>query len=226
MRGVGWDRIRGSRAVVYRFGPFELDENVYELRREGADLRIRRRSFEVLRLLIDERHRVVSKDEVLDRVWERRYVSQSALANCISELRSAVRGRTRVERDHPYGLRSRLPLRRKARRTGGAAEPRGERHGTDGVAAPLAEGRPHDAFVGRERELERLEAALDAAMRGPRRRSRSCSASRASARRRRRRASPRARARGRCACWRAAAPTAGSRRSAGPGRALLRALLG
>jgi len=78
--------------VVYRFGPFELDENVYELRREGADLRIRRRSFEVLRLLIDERHRVVAKDEVLDRVWERRYVSQSALANCISELRSAFGG--------------------------------------------------------------------------------------------------------------------------------------
>lgn len=78
-----------AHVVIHRFGPFELDERVYELRRGGADLQLRRRSFDVLRVLIDERDRVVAKEELLDRVWGRRFVSQSALANCVSELRAA-----------------------------------------------------------------------------------------------------------------------------------------
>ena len=152
--------------MVYRFGPFELDENVYELRREGADLRIRRRSFEVLRLLIDERHRVVSKDEVLDRVWERRYVSQSALANCISELRSAFGGelessaiiRTVYGRGYRFVAKLDEPVE-------AAPEPRVNATTPNGVVAPPPKP-AHDAFVGRERELERLEAALDEAVQG------------------------------------------------------------
>jgi len=149
--------------VVYRFGPFELDESLYELRREGADLRLRRRSFEVLRFLIEERARVVGKDELLDRIWGRRFVSQSALANCISELRAAFGGELEasaiIRTVYGRGYRFVAKLDEPAPVAGARPSP-------IGVGEAARESGPRDVFVGRERELERLEAALDAARAG------------------------------------------------------------
>lgn len=151
--------------MIYRFEPFELDESLYELRREGVDLRLRRRSFEVLRFLIEERARVVGKDELLDRVWGRRFVSQSALANCISELRAAFGGELEASAiiRTVYGRGYRFVAKLDEPTSAATGESGAPKNGVGEHGAAMA---PREAFVGRARELERLDAALEAARSG------------------------------------------------------------
>ena len=65
--------------VRYRFGEFELDLNVYALTRAGRPLRMRRKTFDVLRFLIEHRGRVVTKEELLDAVWADSQVAEGAV---------------------------------------------------------------------------------------------------------------------------------------------------
>ncbi|MBM3223370.1 MAG: hypothetical protein FJZ47_06175 [Candidatus Tectomicrobia bacterium] len=46
-----------------------------ELRRGGARVPLRRKVFQVLRYLIEQRDRVVSRDEVLAQVWPDQYTA-------------------------------------------------------------------------------------------------------------------------------------------------------
>ena len=74
----------------YVFGDCELEPQRYELRRHGRARPIEPQVFDVLVLLIRERHRVVSKQELLDTVWGHRFVGDSALTSRIKSLRQAV----------------------------------------------------------------------------------------------------------------------------------------
>jgi DNA-binding winged helix-turn-helix (wHTH) protein len=74
----------------YIFGDCELEPQRYELRRHGQRQPIEPQVFDVLVLLIQERHRVVTKQELLDTVWGHRFVGDSALTSRIKSLRQAV----------------------------------------------------------------------------------------------------------------------------------------
>jgi pimeloyl-ACP methyl ester carboxylesterase/DNA-binding winged helix-turn-helix (wHTH) protein len=76
--------------VIYEFGDCELDLRRYELRRGGTVRRVEPQVFDVLVLLVRERDRLVSKEEILDTVWGSRFVSESALTSRIKALRQAV----------------------------------------------------------------------------------------------------------------------------------------
>jgi hypothetical protein len=55
-----------------RFGDgFELDARAYELRRAGRTLKLERIPMEVLRLLVEEKGQLVSRDRIIERVWGR-----------------------------------------------------------------------------------------------------------------------------------------------------------
>jgi predicted ATPase/DNA-binding winged helix-turn-helix (wHTH) protein len=81
---------RGGGRVHYRFGRHTLDLDTVELRRDGAIVDLEPRSFAVLRLLVEQRHRVVPKAELLDSVWGDRFVSESALTTRIKDCRRAL----------------------------------------------------------------------------------------------------------------------------------------
>jgi DNA-binding winged helix-turn-helix (wHTH) protein/alpha-beta hydrolase superfamily lysophospholipase len=76
--------------VIYAFDDCELDLRRYELRRDGRARRIEPQVFDVLVLLVRERDRVVTKEEILDAVWGDRFVSESALTSRIKALRRAL----------------------------------------------------------------------------------------------------------------------------------------
>ena len=76
--------------MLYLFGDCELEPQRFELRRSGQVRPIEPQVFDVLVLLIRERHRVVSKQELLDTVWGHRFVGDSALTSRIKSLRQAV----------------------------------------------------------------------------------------------------------------------------------------
>ena len=58
----------GSRDTL-RFGEFELDVPVYELRRAGQAVRLERQPMDLLILLVERRGQLVSRAEIIDRLW-------------------------------------------------------------------------------------------------------------------------------------------------------------
>jgi pimeloyl-ACP methyl ester carboxylesterase/DNA-binding winged helix-turn-helix (wHTH) protein len=76
--------------VIYAFAEYELDTRLHELRRGGEPLHVEPQVFEVLAHLFASRDRLVSKDELLDRVWGHRYVAPTTLNSRIKHARQAV----------------------------------------------------------------------------------------------------------------------------------------
>jgi TolB-like protein/Flp pilus assembly protein TadD len=58
-----------SRA--FRFGGFELDVSAYELRKQGRSVKVERRPMELLMLLVDRQGELVTRDEIVNRLWGR-----------------------------------------------------------------------------------------------------------------------------------------------------------
>jgi DNA-binding response OmpR family regulator len=56
-------------AETYRFGDVELDFTRLEARKGGRVLELSHREFELLRFLVENRNRVLSRDRLLERVW-------------------------------------------------------------------------------------------------------------------------------------------------------------
>ena len=54
--------------MTLRFGEFELDEDLCELRRRGSRVEVQPKALDLLLYLARNRERVVSKRELLDRV--------------------------------------------------------------------------------------------------------------------------------------------------------------
>jgi DNA-binding winged helix-turn-helix (wHTH) protein len=83
---IGW----GRRHVRYRFDDCELDTDRHELRRGGAAQPLEPLAFDLLRHLIENRERVVSKDDLRATVWSGRVVSESTLSSWMTTVRAAI----------------------------------------------------------------------------------------------------------------------------------------
>ncbi|HEX9368883.1 MAG TPA: FHA domain-containing protein, partial [Vicinamibacterales bacterium] len=84
--------------VSIRFGECTLDTAARQLRRKGAEVHLSPKAFELLRLLIECRPRAVSKQELLDRLWEGVFVSDASLARVVNEVRGGIGDRARSPR--------------------------------------------------------------------------------------------------------------------------------
>jgi len=82
-------------APTVRFGPFQMDLNAGLLRREGTPIPLRPKTWAVLCLLVENAGRLVSKNELLDRVWDGDVVSDTIAGISIAELRQALGDSTR-----------------------------------------------------------------------------------------------------------------------------------
>jgi TolB-like protein len=76
--------------VEFSFGDFVLDVDRRELRRGAEPVAIEPQVFDLLLYLLQNRDRVVSKDDLLAAVWGGRIVSESTLTSRISAVRRAV----------------------------------------------------------------------------------------------------------------------------------------
>jgi DNA-binding winged helix-turn-helix (wHTH) protein len=76
--------------VRYRFGPFLLSPARRVLCRHDQEIRIIPRYFDLLLLLVEERHRAVSRQEIFDRVWADVVVSDGALTQAIRTIRRTL----------------------------------------------------------------------------------------------------------------------------------------
>jgi TolB-like protein/tetratricopeptide (TPR) repeat protein len=72
------------------FGPFRLDLRGPELRRDGQLVRIHRRALGILCALADAKGEIVSKDELMARLWPGRIVEEGNLHVHVSALRKSL----------------------------------------------------------------------------------------------------------------------------------------
>jgi DNA-binding winged helix-turn-helix (wHTH) protein len=75
---------------VYRFGDVELNISNLRLTVSGEVRPLEPKSFRLLQFLIENRHRVVPKDEILSVVWEGVAVSDNALTRAVAQIRKAL----------------------------------------------------------------------------------------------------------------------------------------
>ena len=75
---------------IFQFGRFTLDPNMASLCRDGRQLAVRPKSFDVLVYLARNPGRVVSKDELMEAVWPNIFVTDNSLVQCISDIRAAL----------------------------------------------------------------------------------------------------------------------------------------
>src|SRR5262249_37876295 len=76
--------------MIYRFGACTLDTQTHELYREGQIVPLQPKVFQVLTYLIEHRHRLVTKQELLAHVWLHQFVDDSVIARCIVAARKAI----------------------------------------------------------------------------------------------------------------------------------------
>src|SRR6201988_178863 len=74
----------------YRFGPFELQPDKRRRLKDGATITLRPRAFDLLVALVDRAGQLVTKDELLDRVWPKMVVEEAVLHVQASALRKVL----------------------------------------------------------------------------------------------------------------------------------------
>jgi adenylate cyclase len=119
----------------YLFEDCVLDTDRRELRREGTVLSVPPKVFDLLVYLIQNRERVVSKDDLISAIWESRIVSDAAITTRLNVARSAI---------GDSGEEQRLirTLQRKGFRFVGAVREEYAQHGTPAASAPIEGPRP------------------------------------------------------------------------------------
>ena len=76
--------------MTFNFEDFALDPARRELRRGGSVIAVEPQVFDLICHLVRERERVVTKDELLDAIWNGRVVSESTLTTRINAARRAL----------------------------------------------------------------------------------------------------------------------------------------
>lgn len=101
--------------MILAFGEIEIDTGRAELRRAGETVHIGPRVLNLLYLLAGNCDRLVTKEEVVAKVWEGRAVSDSAISTVVKEARKAT-GDDGARQDvirtvHGLGFRCVAPVR-------------------------------------------------------------------------------------------------------------------
>ena len=78
------------KSYVFRFDDIEVREREFCIVKNGEVLAIEPKAFRVLLCLIRNPRQLVSKDELLDAVWNDCSVSENSLTQCIARLRRAL----------------------------------------------------------------------------------------------------------------------------------------
>jgi Tol biopolymer transport system component/DNA-binding winged helix-turn-helix (wHTH) protein len=79
-----------ASAQIFEFGEFRLDNSRRLLTRNGEVVPLTHKAFETLALLVENRGRIVEKDELLREIWPDTFVEEGSLARNISVLRKAL----------------------------------------------------------------------------------------------------------------------------------------
>src|SRR5262245_24104402 len=132
----------------YRFGAFDLQLGERRLLKDEVAVALRPRAFDLLVALVDQAGHLVTKDELLDRVWPKVVVEEAALHFQVSALRKIL-GADAIATVSGQGYRFTLLVTK-------------DEPGASGT--PPKHNLPYQVttFIGRERDIAQLEELLAA----------------------------------------------------------------
>lgn len=101
---------------LYEFGPFRLDPSQRLLLCNGKPVSLTPKAFETLVLLVENHGRLLSKDELMKRLWPATFVEEANLAQNVSAIRRVLDGQNAggqfIETVPKVGYRFSAPVRR------------------------------------------------------------------------------------------------------------------
>jgi DNA-binding winged helix-turn-helix (wHTH) protein len=80
-----------EQRVRLSFADLTLDVGTRQLLRGDEELRLSPKAFELLTLLVADRPRAMSKNELIERLWPDTYVAEANLPSLIAEIREVTR---------------------------------------------------------------------------------------------------------------------------------------
>jgi DNA-binding response OmpR family regulator len=83
---------RATDLASYSFGQIELDFKKYEAKKKGKRLELTPLEFQMLKLFIQKKEQVLSRDDFLDKVWgeDNMYVSFRTVDSHIANIRKKI----------------------------------------------------------------------------------------------------------------------------------------
>jgi predicted ATPase/DNA-binding winged helix-turn-helix (wHTH) protein len=142
-----------QQPLNYRFDRFELQPAERQLLAAGTAVAVGPRAFDLLVALVERSGHLITKDELLERVWPGVIVEDNALQAQISILRKIV-GPNAIATVSRSGYRFSLELTSVAAQTSSAPIPSGVSTPTHNLPQSLT------SFIGREKEITELEELL------------------------------------------------------------------
>ena len=76
--------------AAFRFGSCVLDLDARQLYRDAQPVRLSPKAFELLKILVTERGKAVSKAQLHERIWPGTFVTDDSLARLVTEARAAI----------------------------------------------------------------------------------------------------------------------------------------
>ena len=80
----------GEEKRKFSFGPFELDYDGYNIKRDGEIVPIAVREFEILRFLVEHAGTVFSLQEIYEEIWGQEFGDVSAVSVYIQRIRKKI----------------------------------------------------------------------------------------------------------------------------------------
>jgi DNA-binding winged helix-turn-helix (wHTH) protein len=75
---------------IYEFDDFYIDENERKLYRNGEYVHLQGKAFEILFLLVQHSGRFVTREEILNALWNEKYVNENVITPQITAIRNAL----------------------------------------------------------------------------------------------------------------------------------------
>src|SRR5258708_4160758 len=155
-------------AEMFQFEGYTLDVARHSLRAADREVALRRKSFELLRYLVENPDRLVTKEELLKAIWPNVVVADEALTRCVSDVRQAIGDSEQaiIATVPRCGYRFTAPVVRVAANAAAVAPSplveagRGGGSGGGGNVVPLATPTPDPSLQGGG-EQARVGASLD-----------------------------------------------------------------
>ena len=83
-------RLPGRGSVTFRFGSFSLDPRTRQLLRGEQEISLSPKAFQLLLLLVENRSRAMSRNELQQQLWPSTFVLDTNLAGLIAEVRRSL----------------------------------------------------------------------------------------------------------------------------------------
>jgi DNA-binding winged helix-turn-helix (wHTH) protein/tetratricopeptide (TPR) repeat protein len=153
--------------VTFAFEDFAFDDVRYELSQAGSVLRVDTQVLELLAFLLRNPARLVTKEELIEQVWQGRALGDNVISVCVAKLRKALGGPSNRCITNVYGRGYRFLLPVRIIEPQAAPQPQRTPPPQPPAATPPSLAAPGAApFVGRSVVLGRLTASLQRASSG------------------------------------------------------------